>query len=184
MALISGCAPTISSTDFERGATSQSGSVGAWALADVMIDIPESMPVDNVGNVRVPPDNMLVWFGDPPGDRKAQVKALLRDAVIAGAADALSGGRPIVFRLNVDQFHALTPVARATNIQLGVHSMQFDFQVLDASTGEVLASEDNVTADLRAFSGTQATLAEQAGQGQKIRIQTRVSQVVRQWLQS
>ena len=108
----------------------------------------------------------------------------MRDAVIAGAADALSGGRPIVFRLNVDQFHALTPVARATNIQLGVHSMQFDFQVLDASTGEVLASEDNVTADLRAFSGTQATLAEQAGQGQKIRIQTRVSQVVRQWLQS
>ena len=184
MALISGCAPTISSTDFERGAASQSGSVGAWALADVVIDIPESMPVDNVGNVRVPPDNMLVWFGDPPGDRKAQVKALLRDAVIAGAADALSGGRPIVFRLNVDQFHALTPVARATNIQLGVHSMQFDFQVLDASTGEVLASEDDVTADLRAFSGTQATLAEQAGQGQKIRIQTRVSQVVRQWLQS
>ena len=75
MALISGCAPTISSTDFERGAASQSGSVGAWALADVVIDIPESMPVDNVGNVRVPPDNMLVWFGDPPGDRKAQVKA-------------------------------------------------------------------------------------------------------------
>lgn len=183
-ALISGCAPTISPIDFERGAASQSGSVGAWALADVVIEIPESMPVDNLGNQRVPPDNMLVWFGDPPGDRKAQVKALLRDAVIAGAADALSGGRPVVFRLNVDQFHALTPVARATNIQLGVHSLQFDFQVLDASTGEVLASEEDVNADLRAFSGTQATLAEQAGQGQKIRIQTRVSQVVRQWLQS
>ena len=90
----------------------------------------------------------------------------------------------MVFKVSVDQFHAMTPVARATNLQLGVHEMRFDFAVVDASTGETLAFENDINADLRAFSGSQAVLAEQAGQGQEIRIQTRVSQVVRAWLNS
>ncbi|MEL6792183.1 MAG: DUF6778 family protein, partial [Pseudomonadota bacterium] len=128
--------------------------------------------------------SLLVWYGDPPGDRKTQVATLLADAIVAGAADALVGSRPVVFKLYVDQFHAMTPAARATNIQLGVHEMRFDFEVVDAATGDVLAREDDVNADIRAFSGTQALLAEQSGQGQKIRIQTRVSQVIRAWLTS
>ena len=179
---VSGCAPRISSTDFEAGAGAASANPGAWALQSVQVDIPESMKVNTNGDVRYPDSSELVWWGDPPGDRKAQVAALLEDAVRAGALDALTGQRGVTFKVNVNQFHAMTPRARATDLQLGVHEMQFDFSVVDAQSGEVLASEPGVNADLRAFSGSQALLAEQAGQGQKIRIQTRVAQVVRSWL--
>ena len=48
--------------------------------------------------------------------------------------------------------------------------------------GAVLAEEKGVNADLAAFSGTPAIEAEKRGQGQKVRIQARVSQVVRRWL--
>jgi len=179
----SGCAPRISPVDFEKGVAAQ-GAASSWNLAGVEIEISESMRVNNNGNIRVPPDSELVWWGDPPGDRKEQVRALLGDAVNAGALDALTGSQPVIFKLKVNQFHALTPLARSTSLQLGVHSLNFDFEVVDASSGETLASETGVNADLRAFSGTQAVLAEQAGQGQKIRIQTRVAQVVRSWLNS
>lgn len=178
------CAPTISPVDFVNGAKSQSADAANWALADIVVEIPEEMKVETDGNNRYPDPSLLVWYGDPPGDRKAQVASLLADAVVAGAVDALTGNRPVVFKLYVDQFHAMTPAARATNLQLGVHELRFDFEVVDAATGEVLAREDDVNADFRAFSGTQALLAEQSGQGQKIRIQTRVSQVVRAWLTS
>ena len=178
------CAPSISPIDFENGATSQSPDAANWALADIRIIIPEEMKVETNGNERYPDSSLLVWYGDPPGDRKAQVAALLADAVVAGAADALRGTKPVIFKMTVEQFHAMTPAARATNLQLGVHELRFDFEVLDAATGAVLATENDVNADFRAFSGSQAVLAEQSGQGQKIRIQTRVSQVIRAWLQS
>ena len=181
--IAAGCAPRVSPIDFETGAAAQVAT-GDWRLASVEVKIPEKMKVNEDGNVRVPPPGELVWWGDPPGDRKAQVRALLSDAATAGAQDALTGTKPVVFRVKVNRFHALTPLARSTGIQLGVHSLNFDFEVVDAATGEVLVVEKGVNADLRAFSGTQAILAEQQGQGQKIRIQTRVAQVVRSWLTS
>ncbi|MEL7464496.1 MAG: DUF6778 family protein [Pseudomonadota bacterium] len=181
---VAACAPTISPIDFTNGAQSQTSDVANWALADIIVEVPEDMKVETDGSNRYPDPSLLVWYGDPPGDRKVQVATLLADAVVAGAVDALTGTRPVVFKLYVDQFHAMTPAARATNIQLGVHELRFDFEVVDAATGEVLAREDDVNADFRAFSGTQALLAERNGQDQKIRIQTRVSQVIREWLTS
>lgn len=181
--LLAGCvAPTISGTDFTEGSGASAANVGSWSLADVIIEIPEEMEVSTDGSVRYPPAETLVWYGDPPGDRKAQVSTLLTDAVRAGAVDAMTGTRPVIMKIKIDQFHAMTPRARATNIQLGVHEIRFDIEVLDANTGEVLASEADVNADFRAFSGAMAIQAEQQGQGQKIRIQTRVSQVIRAWL--
>lgn len=179
--LAAGCAPTVHPVDFKSGAGARSGATD-WRLASVEVEIPEDMPVNTNGDIRVPPSNELVWWGDPEGDRKAQVRALLTDAVSAGALDALTGTKPVIFRMKVNQFHAMTPRARATPIQLGVHSLNFDFEIVDAATSQILAAEKDVSADLRAFSGTQAILAEQQGQGQKIRIQTRVAQVVRSWL--
>ncbi len=181
--LLGGCvAPLISGTDFSKGSGASNADVASWSLSDVIVQIPDGMAVSTDGNVRYPPADMLVWYGDPPGDRKAQVATLLADAVRAGAIDAMIGTRPVVMRINIDQFHAMTPKARATNIQLGVHEIRFDIEVIDAASGEILATEADVNADFRAFSGSQAILAEQAGQGQKIRIQTRVSQVIRAWL--
>ena len=181
---LAACAPSISSTDFVAGAGAQTSDAASWSFADAVVEVPEDMPVHTDESIRYPSANRLVWWGDPPGDRKAQVEILMTEAVRAGALDALPGSHPVVVRLDINQFHALTPRARATSIQLGVHEIQFDISILDASTGEVLASETGVNADLRAFSGTQALMAEQAGQGQKIRIQTRVAQVIRSWLTS
>ena len=176
------CAPRISSTDFVSGAGSTDAA--SWSLSDVEVVVSEAMKVNTNGNVRYPPAEQLVWWGDPPGDRKAQVAALMTDAAKAGAIDALAGTRPVNVRIEVTQFHAMTPRARATNLQLGVHEIKFDIAVVDVATGEVLAEETGVNADMRAFSGPQAVAAEQSGQGQKIRIQTRVAQVVRSWLTS
>jgi hypothetical protein len=180
---LSGCiAPTISGTDFSEGSGASQASVASWSLADVIIEIPEGMPISEDASVRYPSPETLVWWGDPPGDRKQQVRELFADAVRAGAIDAMVGTQPVIMKIKIDQFHAMTPKARATNIQLGVHELRFDISVVDAASGKVLATEDDVNADFRAFSGAVAIEAERAGQGQKIRIQTRIAQVIRAWL--
>lgn len=190
---VAGCAPSISQTDFVAGASGGEATDGAgvvaggaaeWSLSDIVVAVRENMPIHEDENVRYPSGDRLVWWGDPPGDRVAQVETLMADALQAGALDALTGAKPVVIRMDIQQFHAMTPRARATNIQLGVHEIVFDLSVIDAATGEVIVKEDGVSADLRAFSGSQALMAEQVGQGQKIRIQTRVAQVVRAWLTS
>lgn len=178
----SACGPRISPVDYKTPAAAQTKDYANWTLASVSVQIPEEMKVNTDGSIRYPDPDHLVWWGDPPGDRKAQVIALMSDAVTAGALDAMTGAKPVELRLKIDQFHAMTPKARATNLQLGVHEIRFDLQVVDAQTGAVLAAENDISADFRAFSGSQAVLAEQAGQGQKIRIQTRVAQVIRSWL--
>ena len=110
--------------------------------------------------------------------------SLLKQAAEAGALDVLQGNRPVDVDIIVRQFHAMTPRARSTSLQLGVHEIRFDISMADPSTGEVLASEANVSADLNAFSGSEAILADLRGETQKIRIQARVSEVIRKWLRA
>lgn len=174
-------APRVSDTDFTQGVGQTAGQVATWSLGSVQVKISEQLTVTQSPSRRYPPITELVWYGDPPGDRKAQVIALMSDAVRAGAADALVGSQPVNIALNITEFHAMTPRARATELQLGVHEIMFDISVIDGS-GTVLASENGVRADLQAYSGASALQAEQLGQGQKIRIQSRVAQVIRAWL--
>lgn len=179
---LSACvAPRVADTDFTQGVGQAASQVAAWSLGDVQVEISNKLTVTQSPSRRYPPITELVWYGDPPGDRKAQVVALMSDAVRAGAADALVGSQPVTIALNITEFHAMTPRARATELQLGVHEIMFDISVVDAS-GAVIASETGVRADLQAYSGASALQAEQLGQGQKIRIQSRVAQVIRSWL--
>ena len=76
----------------------------------------------------------------------------------------------------------MTPRARATNLQLGVHEIRFDISIRELSTDKVIATESDLNADLRAYSGTSAFVAEQNGQTQAVRIKARIEQVVSQWL--
>lgn len=156
-------------------------AAAGWSIRDVVATVPESMTVWTDPDVRYPPAETLVWWGDPPGDRKAQVAALVSEAAREGAGAALRGARPVDLRIDVLEFHAMTPKALATDIQLGVHEMRFDFTVADAATGEVLAREADISADIRARSGPQAVEAELAGTGQKQDIRARIAQVVRDW---
>lgn len=180
--MLSACiAPRVSDTDFTQGVGQPADQVSAWALGDVRAEVSSDLTVTQSPSTRYPPITELVWYGDPPGDRRAQVEALMADAVRAGAADALVGSQPVTIALNIKEFHAMTPRARSSELQLGVHEIRFDVSVIDNS-GTVLASENDVRADLQAFSGASAVEAEQLGQGQKIRIQSRVAQVIRAWL--
>ena len=177
---LSGCvAPTIDPTLALKGAGPGAAS---WMLNDVIVSIPEAMPVSEDPGVRYPAPMTLVWWGEPPGDRKAQVSALLEEAARAGAAGMLTGARPVNLTLAVIQFHAMTPKALSTDIQLGAHEMRFDLAVKDAATGETLAIEADVSADMRAPSGPDAIVAEQEGRGQRPQIVARVAEVVRGWL--
>ncbi len=183
LALSACVAPRVSQTDFTQGVGQAASQVAAWSLGDVQVEVSSSLTVTQSPSRRYPPTTELVWYGDPPGDRKAQVETLMADAVRAGAADALLGSKPVAIKLHITEFHAMTPRARATELQLGVHEIMFDISVLD-SAGAAIAAEKGVRADLQAFSGASALQAEQLGQGQKIRIQSRVAQVVRAWLVS
>lgn len=181
LALSACVAPRVSQTDFTQGVGQAADQVSSWSLGDVQVEVSSSLTVTQSPSRRYPPTTELVWYGDPPGDRKAQVETLMADAVRAGAADALVGSQPVTIVLNITEFHAMTPRARATELQLGVHEIRFDISVIDSS-GQVVASETGVRSDLEAFSGASALQAEQLGQGQKIRIQSRVAQVIRAWL--
>lgn len=181
LALSACVAPRVSQTDFSQGVGQAASQVAAWSLGDVEVKVSDALTVTRSPSRRYPPTTELVWYGDPPGDRKAQVEALMADAVRAGAADALIGSQPVTIKLHITEFHAMTPRARATELQLGVHEIMFDISVIDSS-GATVASETGVRADLQAFSGASALQAEQLGQGQKIRIQSRVAQVIRAWL--
>lgn len=181
--LLAGCiVPKVSGTDFVKGA-GQEASAGL-RMNTMTVTIPEAMVVSNETGLRYPPSDHLVWFGDEAGDKKAQVASLLKQAAEAGALDVLQGNRPVDVDIIVRQFHAMTPRARSTSIQLGVHEIQFDISMTDPVTGEVLASEANISADLNAFSGSEAILADLRGETQKVRIQARVSEVIRKWLRA
>ncbi len=178
--LLAGCAvPPLDPTTQLKGAGPGAAS---WSLIEVRVSIPEAMPVSEDPNIRYPSPETLVWWGDPPGDRKAQVAALLAEAAREGAAAAMTGDRPVDLTLAVIQFHAMTPKALATDIQLGVHEMRFDLGVRDAATGEILAFESNVSADIRAPSGPDALIAEEEGRGQKPQIQARIRALIGRWL--
>lgn len=176
--------PKIDEIDYTIGQTYTSDQVAAWGLNNVEVVIPEEMIVWTDPDVRYPPKKVLNWWGDPPGDRREQVRILLADAVRAGALDALAGGQKVNIQLTVREFHAMTPKARASELPFGVHEVKFDLAVIDATTGQVLVQESGVNADLQAFSGTSAIQAVQTGQTQKVRIQARVAFVIRSWLGS
>ena len=176
--------PKIDEIDYVIGQSYTSDQVAGWGLQAVDVVIPDEMVVWTDPDVRYPPKDVLNWWGDPPGDRREQVRVLLTDAVQAGALDVLAGSQPVTIRLTVREFHAMTPKARASELPFGVHEVKFDLAVIDGASGQVLVEEPGVNADLQAFSGTSAIQAVQTGQTQKVRIQARVAYVIRSWLGS
>ncbi len=107
------------------------------------------------------------WRGDPPGDRHAQVDAIVTRAANWGL-NAFNRGREVRVFIDMRRFHALSRKARRDTG--GVHSMRFDLTVADAKTNELLLGPYKVVADLRAFGGAEARTAVEADLTQKSRI--------------
>lgn len=149
-----------------------------WRLGDVAITIPDSLTVSNANSYA--PNADIVWHGDPEGDRRAQVAAIM-EAGIKDGASGLPGSRPVTLAVTLQEFHAVTPIsiARAPS---AVHNISFKIQAFDSRSTEPLSSADMVRADLPAYTGVAAVIAAQEGQTQKVRITNHLAEVTRSWL--
>lgn len=149
-----------------------------WTLESVEVIVPDTLTVSD-RNVLAPGAD-IVWHGDPEGDRRAQVAAILQDGITQGAA-GLEGSRPVTIRATLQEFHAVTPRAVST-APSAVHNISYTIDVRDAATGATLAGPQPVEADLEAYTGDAAVVAVAEGRTQKARIQTHIARVTAAWL--
>lgn len=159
-----------------------------WQLADVRVVVPESLTVSTDPDDRVPGDD-IVWWGEPgpaPAERRAQVAAILGEAVTRGLT-GLGGRDPVIAHVTVHRFHALTPRARASCGLLGcLGNINIDFvvEIRDAGTGDLVASSGLFEADPEALQGDAAAAADRRGETDKVRIIAYLTEAVRRWAQS
>jgi len=144
-------------------------------VQEVRVNVPRSLRVSEAN--RYLPGGDIVWREDAPGDRHAQVAAILNDAVERGVAGLPEGGLPVVLDVEVTKFHALSEKARYTIG--GVHAIQFTYTLRDPETGAALTPPKFVKADFKALGGKKAIAAERQGITQKVRITEHVAHVIR-----
>ena len=149
-----------------------------WRVVDVNVVAPESLTVAT-RNFFAPAGD-IVWWGDPEGDRRAQVAAVV-DAGITEGSRVLVGSRPVTVTARVIQFHAVTPMA-VSRAPAAVHNISYEMQIFDQASGEALTSPAVIDADLVAYVGAQAITAAVEGQTQKVRITNHIAAVTRSWL--
>lgn len=150
-----------------------------WHVVDVQVDVPQSLTVSEAKSLEPRAD--IVWREDPPGDRHAQVAAIMENAVRLGAK-GLHGPRPVILQLTMSRFHALTFEAETRLSNAGVHNINFLIQVVDAKSGEVLVPPVDIDAALPALSGNQMRAARARGETQKSQITYHVAQTIAGWL--
>lgn len=163
-------------TDYEQGITADVSR--NWRVRDVIVKVPESLSVSNEN--RLAPNADIVWHGDPEGDRRAQVAAIVKEGVERGTSD-LAGRRLVSVSVTLQEFHAVTPaaIARAPS---AVHNITYVIQVFDAQTIQPITEPQLITADLPAFTQAAAIVAAQEGRTQKARIISHIDRVTRGWL--
>lgn len=149
-----------------------------WRVVDVNVIAPGELTVSTRNSFA--PGGDIVWWGDPPGDRRAQVAAIVEDGIRQGSA-VVSGPRPVTITARLLQFHAVTPMA-VSRAPAAVHNIAYEFQVFDQASGQALTSPAVINADLDAFVGAQAITAAVEGQTQKVRITQHIANVTRAWL--
>lgn len=150
-----------------------------WRVVDVRVAVPEELSVSEQKSIA--PQADIVWREDPPGDRRAQVAAIVRAGVQQGAS-GLNGSRRVRIDVTVQRFHALTFEAENRLVNAGVHNVDFVAQVVDVSTGAVLAGPTAISADVAALVGIEARTARENGAGQKVRITATIRQTIAGWL--
>lgn len=121
----------------------------------------------------------IVWRGDAPGDRHAQVQAIF-EAAAAQAVQPYQGGRPVTLTVEVTKFHGVTEKTRYTIG--GKHNMRFDLTLRDPATGAVLFGPKKVVADVRAAGGAKAIEEDRIGRTQKVVVTERLREVIQREL--
>ena len=156
------------------------GSVVLQAVYDVQavnVSVPHALRVSEANTFH--PSADIVWHGDLPGDRYAQVKAIFETAAARSTA-TMHQGEPVVVDLEVVRFHCLTEKTRYTIG--GMHTLHFMMTVRDATTGAVVQGPRLIVADVKGAGGSRAIAEEQAGLTQKVVVTTRLTEVIRREL--
>ncbi len=143
----------------------------------VNVVVPQALKVSEANTFRPAAD--IVWRGDLPGDRYAQVKAIF-EAAAARSTATMHAGEAVVVDLEVVRFHCLTEKTRYTIG--GVHSLHFMMTVRDANTGAILQGPRMIVADVKASGGARAMAEEQSGRTQKVVVTERLAEVIRREL--
>ena len=148
-----------------------------WRVVDVDVVVPDTLTTSEVNSFA--PSYDIIWHGEALGDRRKQVAKIMEDGIASGASK-LRGPRPVVLRVVLGRFHAVTPkaVARAPG---AVHDIRYTIQAFDRS-GKALTPPVVTAADLEAFVGSAAIVAAQNGQTQKVRIRDHLAAVTAGWL--
>lgn len=174
--LLSACVGGAFKTDYTPlGADATKG----WRLSDVRVSVPDSLTVSEEDTLL--PNADIVWREDPVGDRRAQVGKIIKDAVTRGAS-GLRGSRGVIIEITVTRFHAMTWAAELSSADWGVHNINFDARVIDASSGEVLVATTAIEAEFPALSGDKMKAARAKGQTQKKMITAHVANTIAGWL--
>lgn len=152
-----------------------------WRLSALSVSVPDDLIVSEDNSVFVP-DADIVWQEENLGDRRAQVAAILREGITAGA-QGLNGSVPVRFEVRLDKFHALNRRALYGAPQgTGVENINFDIRVVDARTGEVLLPVTRIYAEFPGLAGGAYTNALQQGQTQRMRIVQHIQETIAGWL--
>lgn len=157
----------------------EASQAAALRVTSIDVDVPASLQVSE-SNALVPSGD-IVWRGEPAGDRRAQVAAIVKEAARRGTVD-LKGRSPARLAIQVERFHALTPRARALSGNVGVLGITFVAQLFDAKTGAPLTEPQRIVADAPALVGNAAKAADARGYTQKVEVTEHLTKVFRNWL--
>lgn len=173
--LVAGCAGNFAS-DYAAGLAPE--VTRGWQVTEVRAIAYDSRSVSE-DNILVPFAD-IVWHGEPAGDRRAQVAAIVAEAVREAAAP-LDGPREVEIHIAVDRFHGVTPVA--INRSPGaVHDITFRAAVVDRDTREVLVEPVRIDAALVAYTQRMAVISRLNGETERQRIVDHVAGVAAGWL--
>jgi hypothetical protein len=150
---------------------------GQYDVQAINILVPQSLTTSEANSFH--PNVEIVWRGDAPGERHAQVKAIFETAMAKGTATMHSGPK-VVIDIEVTRFHCLTEKTRFT--VGGVHNMRFMLTVRDAASGVVIQGPRLINADVKASGGARAIAEDAAGQTQKVVVTERLAEVIRREL--
>jgi hypothetical protein len=170
-----GCAGNFAS-DYPLGIAPETSR--GWTVVDVRAIAYDSRSVSE-DNILLPFAD-IVWHGEPAGDRRAQVAAIVAEGVREAAAP-LDGPREVEIHIAVDRFHGVTPAA--INRSPGaVHDVTFRAAVVDRDTREVLVEPVRIEADLIAYTQRVAVISRLNGETERQRIVDHVAAVTAGWL--
>lgn len=176
-AVLSGCGAGAFRTYYETPVAAEVSR--GWRVVDVAVEVPRTLVVSEQRSLL--PSGDIVWREDPPGDRHAQVAAIIGTAATQGV-QGLNGARAVRLGLTVTRFHALTFEAETRLSNAGVHNIDFVAVVTDARTGEVLAGPETIEAAFPALAGADMRAARARGETQKSQIIDHVRRTIAGWL--